>query len=159
MQGYGTMQFADGSRYEGAWENNLMHGEGVYIDPDQIKWVGIFINGSFESKIQKKLHSEKLLKDKMRAYEEKAKEFFTNFQEAFARSDKKTFKDNLIPFFANADLCGELVSEPYPKYEERPPDKWNEWIKNVYGEARCRVKALGNKDEASLIPKENVLVE
>jgi len=51
MQGQGIMQFADGSRYEGSWENNVMHGEGVYLDPDQIKWEGIFSNGSFESKI------------------------------------------------------------------------------------------------------------
>jgi len=95
----------------------------------------------------------------MKAYEEKAKEFFTHFHEAFARSDKKTFKDNLTPFFATMDHCSEFVSEPYPKYEERVPDKWNEWIKNIFGEGKCRIKALGSKEEASLIPSDNVIVE
>jgi len=52
--------------------------------------------------------------------------------EAFAKSDKKTFKDNLSPFFATADSCAEFVSEPYAKYEERAPDKWNELVKIVY---------------------------
>lgn len=68
-----------------------------------MKWEGIFVNGSFESKIQKKLHAEKILKDKMKLYEEKAREFFTRFQEAFAKSDKKTFKENLAPSFALPD--------------------------------------------------------
>ena len=31
-----------------------MHGEGIYIDIDNVKWEGIFINGCYESKIQKK---------------------------------------------------------------------------------------------------------
>jgi hypothetical protein len=95
----------------------------------------------------------------MKAYEEKAKEFFELFMQAFAKSDKKTFKDNLNQFFANAEHVGELVSEPYPKFEEKTPDKWNEWIKNIYGEGKCRVKALGSKQDATLIPPENVLVE
>ena len=55
QQGAGTMQFADGSRYEGQWEDNRMHGDGVYTDADQVRWEGIFVNGTFESKIQKKL--------------------------------------------------------------------------------------------------------
>ena len=66
---------------------------------------------------------------KKKAYEEKAKEFFVHFAETFAKSDKKTFKDNLTPFFANADSTGEFVNDPYPKYEEKAPDKWNDWFK------------------------------
>ena len=159
MHGEGTMIFPDGSRYDGNWEKNLMHGDGVYIDSDQVKWQGIFANGSFESKIQKKLHAEKILKEKMKAYEEKAKEFFIHFAESFAKSDKKTFKDNLLPYFANAEHCGEFLSDPYPKYEEKQPDKWNEWIKIAYGEGKCRIKALMSKDEATLIPTTNVLVD
>lgn len=30
----------------------------------------------------------------------KAKTFFEKFAEAFAKSDKKTMKDNLLPFFS-----------------------------------------------------------
>ena len=97
------MQFADGSKYSGDWERNLMHGEGIYVDPDKVKWQGIFVDGAYESKIQKKLQSDKILKDKMVAYQEKAKEFFVKFQEAFSKSDKKTFKENLSPSFALPD--------------------------------------------------------
>ena len=51
MHGQGLMKYADGSSYEGQWESNLMSGDGIYIDPDQIKWEGIFVNGTFESKV------------------------------------------------------------------------------------------------------------
>ena len=50
---------ADGTSYDGDWANNLMNGEGIYIDADKTPWEGIFVNGSYESKIQKKLKSEK----------------------------------------------------------------------------------------------------
>ncbi len=49
------MKYADGSSYEGQWDANVMHGDGVYVDSDQVRWEGIFVNGTFESKIQKKL--------------------------------------------------------------------------------------------------------
>jgi hypothetical protein len=45
------MQFADGSRYEGQWHENLMHGDGVYTDAEQIRWEGIFVHGNYESKL------------------------------------------------------------------------------------------------------------
>lgn len=79
MSGKGVMQFADGSKYDGEWADNLMHGVGEYDDPDGVHWEGIFINGTFQSKIQKKLHAEKELKDKMAMYEEGVKELFTKF--------------------------------------------------------------------------------
>lgn len=103
MCGEGTMKYADGSNYSGSWDKNLMEGKGTYIDPDQTKWVGIFVQGAFESKIQKKLAYEKTLKDNAKKYEENAKEFFIHFQEAFAKSDKKTFKEHLSPSFATPD--------------------------------------------------------
>lgn len=78
------------------------------------------------------MREEKIIADKVKAYQQKAQTFFVSFAEAFARSDKKTFKDNLSPFFATADNCGEFVAEPYVKYEERAPDKWNDLIKAVY---------------------------
>ena len=109
-----------------------MHGEGIYIDIDNVKWEGIFINGCYESKIQKKLKVEKEIGDKEKEYQIKAKSFFVTFAEAFAKSDKKTFKDNLAPLFATADTCIDFIAEPYVKYEERAPDKWNELIKSVY---------------------------
>lgn len=55
MNGHGKMTYADGSSYDGQWTDNLMNGEGVYIDSDKITWTGIFVNGQYDSKIQKKL--------------------------------------------------------------------------------------------------------
>jgi len=79
MHGIGTMVYADGTSYNGSWEHNLMHGEGTYTDLDKVEWAGIFVEGSFESKIQKKLKAEKQLKDKLATYETKAKTFFVQF--------------------------------------------------------------------------------
>jgi hypothetical protein len=76
--------------------------------------------------------------------------------EAFAKSDKKTFKDNLTPFFATADHVGEYITETYPKFEEKQPDKWNEWMKHIYSDGKCKIKALGSKDEASFANPSNI---
>jgi hypothetical protein len=45
------MVFADGTTYEGQWSDNVMHGEGSYLDSDSVRWDGFFINGSYDSKI------------------------------------------------------------------------------------------------------------
>lgn len=45
------MVYADGSQYEGQWNNNLMDGEGCYVDADKITWNGIFVEGQYDSKI------------------------------------------------------------------------------------------------------------
>lgn len=154
------MQYPDGSSYDGSWANNLMHGEGVYTDSDHIRWEGIFVNGTFESKLQKKLQADKIIKEKRRRYEERAREFFQYFADAFSKSDKKTFKDNLSPFFATSESCGEYISEPYPKFEEKLPDKWNEWFKLQLGDGKTiQFKALGSKEEATLINASSVHVE
>ncbi len=55
---------------------------------------------------------------------ESAKSFFVRFEEAFTRSDKKTFKENLLPFFGVNEEIKLYVKDPYPKFEERAPDKW-----------------------------------
>merc|ERR1711957_1052166 len=126
------MTYADGSSYEGQWRENLMDGEGTYIDADKITWNGIFVDGQYDSKIQKKLQAEKVVKDKINQFELKSKVFFEQFAEAFDKSDKKTFKDNLTPFFGNTDTCIDFVNvEPFPKFEDRPADKWNELIRGV----------------------------
>mmetsp|Transcript_23134 Transcript_23134/g.30828 ORF Transcript_23134/g.30828 Transcript_23134/m.30828 type:complete len:135 (+) Transcript_23134:135-539(+) len=65
MNGQGKMVYADGTSYEGSWSQNLMHGEGTYIDAEGVSWHGIFVNGSFESKIQKKLKADKELLDRI----------------------------------------------------------------------------------------------
>ena len=157
QEGQGRMQYPDGSSYEGAWHNNLMHGEGVYTDAEGIRWEGIFVDGAFESKMQKKLQAEKIIKEKRRQYEEKAKFFFQAFSEAFAKSDKKTVKDLLSPFFATGESCGEYISEPFPKFEEKQPDKWNEWFKLQYGDGKSvQFRALGSKEESHYLQQTQI---
>lgn len=126
-----------------------MNGEGLYIDAEGVSWTGIFVNGSFESKIQKKLKADKELLDRVQDYKTKAQVFFASFLEIFGKSDKKTFKDNLGMFFASAETCIDYVNEPYTKYEERPPDKWNDIIKAVSETGNLRV--LTSKDEVTAL--------
>ena len=70
------MKNHDGTKYTGSFQDNLMHGYGTYIDLDKVVWNGIFINGCFDSKIQRRLAVEKEIEDKVSAYETKAKTFF-----------------------------------------------------------------------------------
>lgn len=95
----------------------------------------------------------------MKEYQVKAKTFFLSFAEAFARSDKKTFKDNLGPLFATADTCIDFVAEPYVKYEERAPDKWNELIKLVYQDGNVNLRVLKMKEDATVLKQESILVD
>ena len=157
MHGFGKMVYADGTSYEGTWSDNLMHGEGVYVDPDGVQWSGIFVNGSFESKIQKKLKADKEMLDRVEEYQTKAATFISSFVEVFARSDKKTYKDNLAGFFATADSCIDYVKEPYTKFEERLPDKWNEIFKAIQEKGQMRV--LATKEDSTVLDSHAILVE
>lgn len=136
-----------------------MHGEGCYVDNQKAKWEGIFINGGYDSKVQKKIKEEKIIQDKIKEYQAKAKSFFVSFAETFARSDKKTFKDNLGIFFATPDNLQEFVSEPYAKYEERAPDKWNELIRALYQDGAVKLRVLKSKDDTKILKPDNVLIE
>jgi len=157
MFGFGKMVYADGTSYEGTWFKNMMHGEGSYVDADGVNWEGIFVNGSFESKIQKKLKADKELLDRVEEYKTKASTFFAAFIEVFSKSDKKTFKDNLSGFFATAENCIDFVQEPYTKYEERTPDKWNEIFHKIIESGEVRV--LTSMSESSVIEPSMILVE
>lgn len=159
MHGFGKMIYADGTNYDGQWENNLMHGQGAFVDTDRIVWQGIFAHGSYESKIQKKLKVEKEITDRIAEYCTKAITFFTSFAETFGRSDKKTYKDNLSPFFATPDTCIDYVSEPYARYEERPPEKWNELLKAIYNEGNVKISVLRSKEKATVLRPETILIE
>jgi hypothetical protein len=55
------------------------------------------------------MQAEKIIKDKVNFYQAKCVVFFGLFKEAFGKSDKKTFKDNLSPFFGTNEICGEFM--------------------------------------------------
>jgi hypothetical protein len=50
--------------------------------------------------------------------------WFQRFAEVFAKSDKKTFKENLLPLFAVQEEAKIHIKEPFPKFDDRPPEKW-----------------------------------
>ena len=97
--------------------------------------------------------------DKIKEYKFKAVRFFTMFAEQFAKSDKKTFKDNLTPMFGSAETCGEFVGEPYSKYDERAPDKWNDLIKAIYNEGKVNIHVLKTKENATVLKTELIHAE
>ena len=78
-----------------------MNGEGVFIDKENNNWEGEFVNGSYQSKMQKQLKMEKMMKKKELEIQENSLTFFPKFNESFVKSDKKTMKENLLPSFAN----------------------------------------------------------
>lgn len=93
-----------------------------------------------------------MLKDKLQNFEIACKVFFQHFGEAFAKSDKKTFKDNMNPMFGNADTCLDYVNvSAFPKFEDKPPEKWNEFITSMPKDEEFHVKALSQKDESTMI--------
>ena len=99
-------------------------------------WEGIFVNDSYQSKIQKKLKSEKQIQDRCSAIKLSVTQWFVEFFFIFGRSDKKSYKENLSPFFATEANAAEFVTETYSKFEDRSPDKWNELLKNVFDEGK-----------------------
>ena len=66
----------------------------------------------------------------------------------------------MTPFFGTTDSCLDYVNlEAFPKFEDRAADKWNEVLKSVGEDEGNVYKALGQKDESTLIPPEGVLVD
>ena len=86
--------------------------------------LGEFVEGVFQSKMQKVLKMEKMMKKKEEDILSKVLTFFTKFEQTFATSDKKTYKENLSQFFAIQDEVKLYVQDPYPKYEEKKPEEW-----------------------------------
>ena len=126
--GLGVYEFPNGTIYEGQWLNHLMHGTGFFIDHTGRKWGGEFRKGKFQSKHQAELVKEKGITLKKIEVKKQIDATFTALLEAVAKSDKKTLKQNLSPFFATADNLKEYIKDPYAKLDERPPDKWTEVI-------------------------------
>ena len=135
----------------------MMHGIGQYKDKEGMLWNGVFVNNCFESKLQKKLMAERSRELLITGFTESAKGYFTQFFQVFEESDKKTYKDNLAPFFTPAEDQAAMVVEPYPDFGDNPPDKWNDLFHALI-DGECKVVALTNKDESTILPAERVLM-
>jgi len=130
--GFGTYIFTDGHRYIGEWVDHKIHGKGKYLDMNNVGWAGEFREGNFHSKDQCNLNEEKRIIDKIEEIKKYNTNFIDSWENTFSTSDKKTIKDNLIPYFATEENMGKYFKENYPKFEERTPDKWNDALKFVF---------------------------
>ena len=141
QEGRGTYEFPDGTVYSGEWKNHRMEGEGTFVDKSGRKWQGEFVDGVFQSKIQKKLKYDKMIAQKKVEIEKAARAFLTHFKSVFEGSDKKAYKENLLPFFSNS-CVEELRShlrEPFVKFEEKKPDQWYDLLGFLEGHANINI--------------------
>jgi hypothetical protein len=130
--GLGKYYFTDGSKYDGEWKDHKMHGSGKYWDINGVLWAGEFREGSYISKEQAKLKEEKRIKMRIKKLSESPNEFYKKWEEIIVKVDKKNAKEMLGPFFATVETMGLYVKEPYPKLEDRAPDKWNDAFKFLF---------------------------
>lgn len=156
-EGYGYYEFPDGCLYEGEWKEHKMHGAGVYRDITGRKWKGEFVEGLFQSKMQKKLKYEKMLNKRLQEIENSCSVFFNGFKEAFEGSDKKTLKENLLPYFCgknNAEEVKVYLKEPYPKYEDKKPDLWMEFFGYIMEDPELNI--LQKKSASTMLEAGNI---
>ena len=74
--------------------------------------------------------------------------------EAIAKSDKKSLKQNLSPFFPSGEVIKQQVKDPTTKFDERPPEKWTQ-VLNILKTAK--INPLANNSQAQVLPAERIL--
>ena len=87
-------------------------------------YLGIFVDGVYQSKMQKQLKHERMMNKIEQEIKEDVVKFFPKFEAAFTSGDKKTWKEHLLPFFATQEEVKSYMREPFPRYEEKKPDQW-----------------------------------
>lgn len=128
QHGQGTFYFPNGAKYVGQWENHKMSGRGMYTDPYGVPWEGVFINGTFDSTIQKRLKAEYEEEQKIIALKHVAAVQIGEMKKVFSL-EKKTWKENFMRFvITNLEEVDRLVAEPFARWEDRNGDKWNDVI-------------------------------
>lgn len=64
------------------------------------------------------------------------------------------------PLFGSSETCIDYVNvAAFPKFEDKPPEKWNEAITTIPTSEEFQVKALSQKDESSMIAPDQILVD
>lgn len=156
QNGHGTYYFPNGAKYEGFWEHHRMNGKGVYTDPTGVVWEGVFVNGSFDSSIQKRLRAEFEESEKVRELERQGPMLLAATRKAFA-GDKKTWKEafmkNLVTVPEEVD---KFVAEPYCRLEDRNLDKWNDVLGQLMD---VTPRVLRRKTDAACIAADRVYGE
>ena len=148
QHGQGTFYFPNGSKYLGQWEHHKMCGRGVYTDPYGVPWEGVFINGTFDSTIQKRLKAEYEEEQKVLALRHIAAVQIAEIKKVFTM-EKKTWKEHFSKFVvSNIEEVDRLVAEPYARWEDRNGDKWNDVITQLL-EVEPRI--LKTKEESKVL--------
>ena len=157
QEGKGTYEFPDGTLYSGEWKKHRMDGEGLFTDKNGTNWQGEFVEGVFQSKIQKKLKYDKMITQRKTEIEKAARGFLTNFKHVFEGADKKNYKEALLPFFSNSclDELRSHLREPFVKYEEKKPEQWYDMI-NFLGE-QPHINILMKNSSSRFLDQANIL--
>lgn len=156
QSGQGTYHFPNGAKYVGQWENHKMNGKGCYTDTDGATWEGIFIDGTFDSTIQKRLLTEFVEKQKVLELEALGVEVMSEVKKAF-QGEKKGWKESFGKFLVtNPQEMDKFVSEPYARYEERTADKWNEIITQLLD---VRPFVLRSKEQARILNPDKIFAQ
>ena len=146
--GQGSYFFPNGAKFIGQWENHKMSGRGVYTDPYGTPWEGVFINGTFDSTIQKRLKAEYEEEQKISALKTVASAQITEMKKVFAL-EKKTWKEHFSKFIiSNLEDVDRLVGEPFARWEDRNGDKWNDVLTQLMD---VEVRILRNKEESKIL--------
>ena len=72
-------------------------------------------------------------------------DYLTRFSTTYAKSDKKTYKENLLPFFATQEEVKLYIKDPFPKYEERAPEKWEDAFTNLRNSGIIKILKSGTE--------------
>lgn len=133
FNGHGLYMSQDGTSYEGEFFNHKFHGSGVFTDADGIKWKGEFREGYYNSADQPHLKEEKRIETKIKTYASyPTTSFFKKWEETLSKIDKKNAKEQLSIFFGDKDSLNGIIKDPFPKVDEKTPDKWNEIFKFIF---------------------------
>ena len=66
----------------------------------------------------------------------------------------------MLPFFGSTDTCIDFINvAAYPKYEDKSPEKWSEILKGTFEDESFTIHALSQKDDASCLTAEQILVD
>jgi hypothetical protein len=68
-------------------------------------------------------------------------------------------KDNLAPFFNKPEELASLIQDPYPEFNDKPADQWNEAFHKLVDEGDYHCKAIPNATDAAIIEHERILID
>lgn len=133
-----------------------MHGSGTYTDTQGLEWEGVFINGTFDSTIQKRLRAEYEEEQKLEQLGATGKEVLQAMKAVFT-GDKKWWKDQFLRFVVTApDEVDKFVAGPYPRWEDRTGDRWHELVTQLLD---VEPRALRDRASAQFIADTRIFAE